>query len=99
MLGQFSSLGCSSNSDLSCLCGKADFMNGLRDCTNEACPASDKGTVTSFTSTLCSSKWWSACRLGRLDKLTLLSRRRLWLRVRLRLRIGLRIGLWIGLWD
>jgi hypothetical protein len=56
MLGQFSSLGCTSNSDLSCLCGKPNFMNGLRDCTNEACPDSDKGTVMSFTSTLCTSK-------------------------------------------
>lgn len=55
MLGQAQTLGCSSASDVACLCNTANFRYGVRDCIAEACPASDQATVTQFGEQLCAA--------------------------------------------
>merc|ERR1711881_527078 len=55
MLGQASALGCA-NDDAACLCANADFGYGVRDCTNEACPAdADRNAVIQYGLAYCSS--------------------------------------------
>lgn len=41
MLAQASSLGCS-ESDVTCLCAKDNFKNGIHDCISQACSSSDQ---------------------------------------------------------
>lgn len=55
MLGQYSSLGCSSP-DPSCLCQNINFYYGIRDCANAACgSAADASTVITFEGWYCDS--------------------------------------------
>ncbi|EGX91309.1 keratin-associated protein 5-5, putative [Cordyceps militaris CM01] len=54
MEGQHSQLGCP-NADPYCLCGKADFGNGIRDCANGACGKVIASTVIAYESAYCSS--------------------------------------------
>ncbi|ODA82688.1 hypothetical protein RJ55_01196 [Drechmeria coniospora] len=54
MLGQYSQLGCASP-DADCLCGKVDFLNGIRDCSNGACGTDIGSAVIAFGKAYCSS--------------------------------------------
>ena len=56
MLGKAQELGCSSETDIACLCKNQDFTYGVRDCTNESCPDSDKSTVLTFGNSICACK-------------------------------------------
>ena len=56
MLGQYAALGCTSASDLACLCSKPNFNYGVRDCIAEACPPSDQGTVSSYAASVCAGE-------------------------------------------
>jgi hypothetical protein len=49
-------LGCSS-SDMNCLCAKANYGYGIRDCTTEACPADNAAAVLSSALSSCPSKY------------------------------------------
>jgi CFEM domain-containing protein len=53
MLGKAGDLGCS-NTDAKCLCGNADFANGLRDCSGEACGAAVQSSVIAYGLAYCS---------------------------------------------
>jgi CFEM domain len=55
MLGMFSELGCSSESDINCLCSKDNFSYGVRDCTNESCPGADRAAVFDLFNQICKS--------------------------------------------
>ncbi|EAQ92535.1 hypothetical protein CHGG_00770 [Chaetomium globosum CBS 148.51] len=55
MVAQYSALGCPSPSDSYCLCGKADFSNGLRDCSNGACGAVVGSSAIAYGSAYCSA--------------------------------------------
>lgn len=56
MLGKAASLGCKDTTDVVCLCSNAAFGNGIRDCTNESCPAdAQKSSVISAGQSICSS--------------------------------------------
>ncbi|KAH8812141.1 hypothetical protein F5884DRAFT_877588 [Xylogone sp. PMI_703] len=61
MLGQYSSLGCSSP-DPACLCENVNFGFGLRDCSNGACGTAVASTVIAFGSAYCSSALATATR-------------------------------------
>jgi len=54
MLGLAPSLGCQAT-DAKCLCGNANFANGLRDCSGEACGAAVQSQVVAFGTAYCSS--------------------------------------------
>lgn len=54
MIGQNSQLGCP-NGEPYCLCRKADFSNGIRDCANGACGAAVASTVIAYESVYCAS--------------------------------------------
>lgn len=54
MVAQYSQLGCS-NPDPYCLCGKPNFNNGLRDCSNGACGTAIASTVIKYGSAYCST--------------------------------------------
>ncbi len=54
MLGQYGSLGCSSASDLKCLCSNENFVNGIRDCSYESCGSdSNAADVVAYGVELC----------------------------------------------
>jgi hypothetical protein len=53
MLGKFAELGCSSESDINCLCSKDNFTYGVRDCTNESCSPADRGKVFDLFNQIC----------------------------------------------
>ena len=57
MLGQFAQLGCTSETDIKCLCSKPNFMYGVRDCTNESCPSTDRGKVFDLANQICAGTW------------------------------------------
>src|SRR5699024_3159595 len=52
MFDKAKDLGCS-NGDIPCLCKNSDFGNGLRDCTNEACPEGQLEAVESAAARIC----------------------------------------------
>ena len=54
MQDQHSQLGCA-YADPYCLCGKANFGHGIRDCANGACGQSIGSTVIAYKSAYCSS--------------------------------------------
>jgi hypothetical protein len=54
VLGQYSTLGCSSP-DPGCLCKNVNFGYGIRDCSNGACGTAIASTVIAFESVYCSS--------------------------------------------
>lgn len=54
MLGQYASLGCSTE-DPSCVCQNINFYYGIRDCANGACGTEVASTVIAFESGYCSS--------------------------------------------
>lgn len=53
MQQQAKELGCDSPGDVACLCGKGDFINGLRDCSGEACGAEEQVKVLNYGSQYC----------------------------------------------
>ena len=56
MLGQAQALGCSGASDLSCLCKNVNFAYGLRDCSQESCPAgTDINAIVSYGNQQCAA--------------------------------------------
>ena len=60
MFAKASLFGCASSTDYSCLCDLADFGYGVRDCSEEACPAgADINVVFQFLSGLCSGQFGS----------------------------------------
>jgi len=57
MQNQASALGCSSSTDVACLCGNQNFRNGVRDCANQACGnAGDANSTISFGTSYCAGK-------------------------------------------
>jgi hypothetical protein len=54
MLGQASQLGCSSG-DIHCLCGNANFQNGLNDCSSQACGSTVHAAVVAYAKSQCGS--------------------------------------------
>jgi hypothetical protein len=54
MLALASSLGCSST-DVKCLCGNANFANGLHDCSLQACGAQVNQAVVAYGTAFCAS--------------------------------------------
>lgn len=57
------SFGCSAG-DAVCYCSNQDFGYGVRDCANEACSASDAGSVISYGAKYCASVLASAGTTG-----------------------------------
>lgn len=53
MQQQAKELGCDSPDDVACLCGKGDFINGLRDCSGEACGAEEQVKVLNYGAQYC----------------------------------------------
>lgn len=47
-----SSFGCAQG-NVTCYCTNQDFGYGIRDCSNEACSASDAATVIAFGTQYC----------------------------------------------
>ncbi len=56
MTGQFAELGCTSSSDVACLCANPNFGYGVRDCSAQSCPpGTDISIITGFAADYCSS--------------------------------------------
>lgn len=55
MIGLATNLGCSSQSDVTCLCKNINFYNGLRDCSSQACSATEAAQVVLYGQSYCAA--------------------------------------------
>lgn len=53
MIGLATNLGCTSQSDATCLCKNINFYNGLRDCSSQACSAAEAAQVVLYGQAYC----------------------------------------------